>query len=63
MIKFMKSLQELRSACSAHRKGRKYEKVKKEFNLKDNFKDTFENILIGCIKIINTLSNQQYKLI
>jgi len=63
MIEFMKNLQELRSCCTAHRKGEKYEKIKNKFNLSENYKEVFENILIENIRILNTLSNDRYRLV
>lgn len=57
---FLKNLQKLRSTGSAHRKGDDYEKIKEKFKLDNNFKETFEKILIECIKILNTLSNKKY---
>jgi len=63
MFCFLKSLQDLRSTGSAHRKGDNYENTKKKFGLNNNFKDVFENILTECIKIVNTLSGKKYNLI
>ncbi len=63
MVSFMKNLQELRSSSSAHRKGKKYEKIKKKFGLSNNYQTVFKNILIEGIKILNTLSNKKYRLI
>lgn len=63
MINFLKSLQNLRSTGSAHRKGDNYYEAKKKLGLNNNFKDVFEKILIECIKIINTLSSKKYNLV
>jgi len=63
MISFLKNLQKLRSCASAHRKGNDYEKIKKIFNLSDNYKEVFEKILIECITMLNTLSNKKYGLL
>ena len=63
MVDFLRNLQSLRSTGSAHRKGDNYEEAKKKFGLNNNFKEVFENILVECIKIINTLSSEKYNLI
>jgi hypothetical protein len=56
MIQFLRDLQALRSTGSAHRKGSKYKKTQKIFNLRDdNFKSVFKEILIKSIMIFNTL--------
>ena len=45
-IKFLRNLQSLRSTGTGHRKGEKYEKIKKAFNLTDNnFKIVFDELL------------------
>ncbi|MEK6983032.1 MAG: hypothetical protein AABX33_00530 [Nanoarchaeota archaeon] len=62
MIDFLKNLQNLRSTGSAHRKGDNYEDTKKKFGLNNNFKEVFENILVECIKMINTLASEKYNL-
>ncbi|MFH0971377.1 MAG: hypothetical protein V1835_02310, partial [Candidatus Micrarchaeota archaeon] len=59
MISFMKNLQDLRSSSAAHRKGTTYEKIKKRFNLSNNFKDVFEKILLDCVKILDALSEEK----
>jgi hypothetical protein len=63
MIQFLKDLQNLRSAGSAHRKGSNYDLTKKKFGIVNNFKEVFENILVNCIRIINTISSENYNLL
>jgi predicted DNA-binding transcriptional regulator YafY len=59
MIQFMRDLQALRSTGVAHRKGENYQKIKKGFDLNDdNFKETFDEILIKSIRILNTLKTK-----
>ena len=56
-IKFLRNLQELRSTGTGHRKGKGYEKIKKEFGLtEDNFSGVFNNILIRIDSLIAFLS-------
>lgn len=46
-IKFLRNLQQLRSCCTGHRKGKGYEKISKEFNLATgDYRKSFKNILI-----------------
>jgi hypothetical protein len=59
MIKFLKDLQALRSACVAHRKGSKYEKIKNTFLIGEkDLSKVFDQILIDCIRTLNTLENR-----
>lgn len=58
MILFFRNLQALRSTGVAHRKGDKYEKVKNFFDIETKeLWIVFEEILIKCIRILNTLEN------
>ncbi len=58
MLKFLRDLQSLRSSGVAHRKGSKYEKLKKKFSIEDRaFSKVFNDILILCIKVLATLEN------
>ncbi|MGC9001275.1 hypothetical protein [Caldisericum sp.] len=62
MITFLRNLQSLRSTGVAHRKGKNYEKVKKFFDIgKKDLSTIFEDILIKCIWILNTLENNFLK--
>jgi len=62
IITFLRKIQALRSSGVAHRKGSEYEKVKKFFNIdKRNFPLIFEEILIKCIRLLNTLENHFLK--
>lgn len=57
-IKFLRNLQELRSAGTGHRKGKGYEKIKKVFGLSDdNFNIVFDNILHNTNTFLLFLSN------
>lgn len=57
-IKFLRNLQELRSTGTGHRKGKGYEKIRKEFNLdKDNFNVVFDDILLNVDSLLAFLSN------
>ena len=59
MIEFFRNLQALRSTSIAHRKGDNYEKIKKFFGIGDKESlAVFEDILIKCIWILNTLENR-----
>ncbi|MFH1162176.1 MAG: hypothetical protein V1696_02785 [Candidatus Jorgensenbacteria bacterium] len=59
MIEFFKNLQALRSTSIAHRKGDNYEKIKKKFSIGDKEPQiVFEDILIKCIWVLNTLENR-----
>lgn len=56
-IKFLRNLQELRSAGTGHRKGKGYEKIKKEFRLDEsNTKDVFDQILSQADDLLNFLT-------
>ena len=62
MITFLRNLQSLRSTGVAHRKGSNYEKVKKFFDIgKKDLSLIFEDILIKCVYILNTLENRLLK--
>lgn len=62
MISFLKNLQALRSTGIAHRKGDNYEKVKIFFDIdKKDFPTVFDDILIKCIWVLNTLENSLFK--
>jgi len=62
MISFLRNLQSLRSTGVAHRKGVNYEKVKKSFDIgKKDLPVIFEDILIKCIWVLNTLENRFLK--
>ena len=67
LFEFLKDLQKLRSAGSAHRKSRKkgtYQNIKRKFGLdENNFIEVFEKILIRFIWVLNTLSDKKYNLI
>ena len=53
-IQFLRDLQELRSAGTAHRKGDNYQKVAKKFNVNDqSLSAVFEGILIFSIKLLD----------
>lgn len=55
-IKFLRNLQELRSAGTGHRKGKNYDKVCRKFNLEaGNFAEVFEKILENAIDLIEFL--------
>lgn len=58
MIKFLRNLQDLRSSSVAHRKGKKFDKVKKFFEVeKKPLPDVFEEILVHAIFTLNTLES------
>lgn len=58
-IKFLRNLQELRSSGTGHRKGKNYDKIKKEFCLSnDNFKTVFDNILCDATTFLLFLTNK-----
>lgn len=54
LINFLKTLQNLRSSGSAHRKGDDYEKVYKRFD-KGTLPKTFDNMLIQSVQMLNTI--------
>jgi len=58
MIEFFRNLQALRSTGIAHRKGSNYEKIKRFFDIGNkDLPVVFEDILIKCIGILNTLED------
>jgi hypothetical protein len=57
-IQFLRNLQGLRSAGTAHRKGNKYQKIAKEFNVdKQSLSTIFKGILIHSIKFLDFLES------
>lgn len=53
-IKFLRNLQELRSSGTGHRKGKGYQKISKVFDVqKQNYAETFSNILESTISFLN----------
>lgn len=59
MIKFLRSLQTLRSTGVAHRKGSDYERIKKYFSIGDkSLTNVFEDLLIKCVFTLNTLEKK-----
>ena len=57
-IQFLRNLQELRSAGTAHRKGNNYQKIAKEFNVDNQSLSTvFKGILILSIKFLDFLES------
>lgn len=62
MFQFIRNLQDLRSTGVAHLKGSKYEKVKEAFSIgKKDLSKVFDDILIQCIRTLNTLENHFIK--
>jgi hypothetical protein len=58
MMEFLRKLQALRSACSAHRKGDSYEKLKPYFEIDEKeLTDVLEDILSKCLRTLNTLDS------
>lgn len=58
MIKFLKDLQSLRSTGVAHRKGQKYENLKKTFSIGEkDLSLIFDDIIVRCIWVLNTLES------
>jgi hypothetical protein len=56
MMDFLRKLQGLRSASTAHRKGEAYEKLKPFFEIdKKSLIEVFEDILIKCVWTLRTL--------
>ena len=56
MMQFLRKLQALRSASTAHRKGDNYEKLKPFFEMdKKELADVLEDILIKCVWTLRTL--------
>jgi hypothetical protein len=60
MIEFLKDLQNLRSSGSAHRKRNNYKKAYKKFD-KGSLSETFKDILIKSIIMLNTIENRILK--
>lgn len=57
-IKFLRSLQELRSRGSGHRKGKGYSKISAEFGLgNDNYFDVFDSILKHAIEFLEFMNS------
>ena len=57
-IQFLRNLQNLRSAGTAHRKGNNYQKIAKEFNVTNqSLPAVFEGILILSIKFLDFLES------
>ena len=55
-IAFLRNLQSLRSSSSAHRKGSKYKKIAKEFDIEgQNLRDVFAGILRHALDFLNFL--------
>lgn len=55
-IAFLRNLQSLRSSSSAHRKGSKYKKIAKEFDMEgQNLRDVFTGILRQALDFLNFL--------
>lgn len=56
MMEFLRKLQALRSASTAHRKGDNYEKIKPYFEMdKKELTDVLEDIFIKCVWTLRTL--------
>lgn len=60
-IEFLRNLQSLRSTGTGHRKGENYEKAAKRFNLTDNFKEVFDNILKSTMEFIEFIDEKILK--
>lgn len=56
-IKFLRNLQELRSTGTGHRKGKGYEKIKKEFGIQDDLRGSFSDILSSAISFVNFMGD------
>ena len=55
-IAFLRNLQSLRSSSSAHRKGRRYKKIAKQFEIEgQNLRDVFAGILWQALDFLNFL--------
>lgn len=62
LIEFLRDLQELRSTGVAHLKGKRYEKIKKEFLIGEKeLPEVFDDILINAIWTLNSLENYVLK--
>ncbi|MFB3895796.1 MAG: hypothetical protein ACE14V_05785 [bacterium] len=58
-FRYLRKLQDLRSSSVAHRKGKKYEKIKKYFSIGEkDLSEVFDNILKECICTLNSLEHQ-----
>jgi len=58
MIEFLRNLQLLRSTSVAHRKGSNYNKIKPFFDLDKKGKtEVFDDIIVKCVWMLNTLEN------
>ena len=56
-IKFLRNLQELRSSGTGHRTGKSYQKISKVFDIqKENYTETFSNILESATLFLNYIS-------
>ena len=54
VINFLRNLQNLRSTSSAHRKGKNYKKIAKEFGINDkSLSNVFSEILIKSIQVLD----------
>ena len=55
-IAFLRNLQSLRSSSSAHRKGKKYDRIAKQFDVEgQNLRDVFSGILWQALDFLNFL--------
>lgn len=62
-IKFLRNLQELRSSGTGHRKGKGYQKISKVFDIqKENYAETFSNILENTILFLNYINTHMEEL-
>ena len=62
IFEFLRKLQELRSAATAHRKGKRYEDVKEFFGIgQKDFPLVFEDILKKCIWTLDSLETHLLK--
>lgn len=61
-IKFLRNLQELRSTGTGHRKGKGYEKIKKEFGIQDDLKASFSDILSSAISFFDFMGDNAVNL-
>ena len=59
MIEFLRNLQSLRSTGVAHLKGKKYDKIRKEFGFGEKeLSKVFDEILIKAIRVLNSLESK-----
>ncbi|TRZ77222.1 hypothetical protein D4R87_03305 [bacterium] len=62
MMSFLRNLYDLRSTGIAHRKGKRYDKVKKYFLIGEkDLSVIFEDILVKCIWVLNTFESHLLK--